>query len=244
MRWKGVLGILLVLPVLAACAGPTATPTTSHGVQEATFETARNVMVEDQIQARGIDNQRVLKAMAEVPRHRFVPQEYRRQAYSDQPLPIGLGQTISQPYMVALMTELLRIQPGDKVLEVGTGSGYQAAVLAELTENVYTIEIIEALSHRAAQTLRELGYDHVQSKVGDGYYGWDEHAPYDAIIVTCAPDHVPQPLVAQLKEGGRMVVPVGPPGSYQTLWLVEKKDGQVVSSNQGGVFFVPLLGEH
>jgi len=249
MRRKGVLGMLLALPVLAACAGPVATDTptlttTRAAPEEAGFEAARKTMVEYQIQARGIADQRVLKAMLEVPRHRFVPREYQGQAYSDQPLPIGLGQTISQPYIVALMTELLNLQPGDKVLEVGTGSGYQAAVLAELTEEVYTIEIIETLAQRAAQTLREVGYAHTQNKVGDGYYGWEEHAPFDAIIVTCAPDHVPQPLVAQLREGGRMVIPVGPPGAYQTLWLVEKKGGRVLSSNQGGVRFVPLLGEH
>ena len=248
MRRKGVLGMLLALPVLAACAGPVATDTptlttTRAAPEEAASETAREAMVEYQIQARGIADERVLKAMLEVPRHRFVPPDYQGQAYSDQPLPIGLGQTISQPYIVALMTELLNIQPGDKVLEVGTGSGYQAAVLAELTDEVYTIEIIETLAQRAAQTLREAGYAHTQNKVADGYYGWEEHAPFDAIIVTCAPDHVPQPLVAQLREGGRMVIPVGPPGSYQTLWLIEKKGGQVVSFNQGAVRFVPLLGE-
>lgn len=258
MRRKRALRVLLVLSVLIGCSGlmasdtpaiaplrPTATPASPRrNAEEAKFETLRKSMVETQIQARGIGDERVLNAMLEVPRHRFVPQEYRRLAYSDQPLPIGLGQTISQPYMVALMTELLSLQPGDRVLEVGTGSGYQAAVLAELTGEVYTIEIIETLARRAAETLRELGYDYVWTRVGDGYYGWEEHAPYDAIIVTCAPDHVPQPLVAQLKEGGRMVIPVGPPGSYQTLWLVEKKEGKVLRFNQGAVFFVPLLGEH
>jgi len=179
-----------------------------------------------------------------VPRHRFVLQEYLAQAYADHPLPIGKGQTISQPYVVALMTEKLELKLGEKVLEIGTGSGYQAAVLAELTDEVYSIEIIEDLGRRGAAILRELGYKNVRVKIDDGYYGWEDHSPYDAIMVTCAPDHIPQLLINQLKDEGRMVIPVGPPGWYQTLWLIEKKDGGVRSTNLGGVRFVPMLGEH
>jgi len=210
---------------------------------EATFAQARNKMVEEQIQARDISDLRVLTAMATVPRHHFVPEDYLSQAYADHPLPIGQGQTISQPYIVALMTEYLALQPGEKVLEIGTGSGYQAAILAELTDQVYTVEIIESLGQQAAATLDELGYN-VHFKVDDGYYGWLEYAPFDAIVVTCAPDHVPQPLMQQLRDGGRLVIPVGPPGLYQTLWLIEKKGDQFQSTNLGGVRFVPLLGEH
>jgi protein-L-isoaspartate(D-aspartate) O-methyltransferase len=181
--------------------------------------------------------------MAKVPRHRFVPPECLSEAYADHPLPIGYGQTISQPYVVALMTQHLAIQPAEKVLEIGTGSGYQAAILAELTDQVYTIEIIEPLGQQAAATLKKLGYN-VHCKIGDGYYGWEENAPFDAIIVTCAPDHVPQPLLKQLKDGGRLVIPVGPPGFYQTLWLIERKGEQFQTTNLGGVAFVPMLGEH
>jgi len=210
---------------------------------EAAFAQARNKMVEEQIQARGISDPRVLTAMAMVPRHRFVPEGYLSQAYADHPLPIGHGQTISQPYIVALMTEYLAPQPGEKVLEIGTGSGYQAAILAELTDQVYTVEIIEPLGQRAAATLEGLGYN-VHCKVDDGYYGWPEYAPFDTVIVTCAPDHVPQPLMQQLRDGGRLIIPIGPPGLYQTLWLIEKKGDQFLSTNLGGVRFVPMLGEH
>ena len=178
--------------------------------------------------------------MERVPRHEFILPDDRDKAYADHPLPIGLGQTISQPYIVALMTELLAVKPGDKVLEIGTGSGYQAAVLAELTDEVYTVEIIPALANAAAERLRRLGYTKVQTKNADGYFGWEEHAPFDAIIVTAAPDHVPPPLVQQLREGGRLVIPVGPTGGYQTLWRITKRNGQVESENITGVLFVPL----
>lgn len=211
--------------------------------EPAIFTQNRENMVEKQIRARGINDKRVLAAMSEVPRHLFVPDEYLDQAYADHPLPIGYGQTISQPYIVALMTEYLELQPGDKVLEIGTGSGYQAAILTEITDQVYSVEIIEALGQRVASTLQELGYN-VHCKIDDGYYGWSEHAPFDAIIVTCAPDHVPQPLINQLKDGGRLVIPVGPPGFYQTLWLIERKGEQTKSTNLGGVSFVPMTGEH
>ena len=217
----------------------TPSPTTSPE-EEAAFTEARRKMVEEQIQARGISDPRVLAAMAKVPRHHFVRPQYLNKAYADHPLPIGQAQTISQPYIVALMTETLAIQPGEKILEIGTGSGYQAAILAELTDQVYTVEIIESLGQKAAVILNELGYN-VHTKVDDGYYGWAEYAPFDAIIVTCAPDHVPQPLREQLKDGGRLVIPIGPPGFYQTLWLIEKKDDQFLSTNLGGVAFVPMI---
>jgi protein-L-isoaspartate(D-aspartate) O-methyltransferase len=242
------MGLLLLL-AFSSCVphgGTTIAPTpagTSESQTEAAFAEARNNMVEEQIRGRDITDPIVLSAMAKVPRHRFVPQEYLSEAYADYPLPIGYGQTISQPYIVALMTQHLALRPGEKVLEVGTGSGYQAAILAELTDQVYTIEIIELLGQQAAATLKKLGYD-VYCKIGDGYYGWEENAPFGAIIVTCAPDHVPQPLLKQLKDGGRLVIPVGPPGYYQTLWLVERKGEQFQSTNLGGVAFVPMLGEH
>jgi len=212
--------------------------------QAAEYAKEREHMVEYQIRARGVSDEQVLEAMATVPRHEFVPDEYLDRAYSDQPLPIGYGQTISQPYIVALMTELLELREDDTVLEIGTGSGYQAAVLAALGVEVYTMEIIPELAESARQRLDEVGYGEVQTLSADGYYGWQEHAPYDAIIVTAAPDHVPQPLVEQLKEGGRMVIPVGPVGWYQTLWLITKENGEVEYHNKGGVQFVPLTGEH
>ena len=201
-------------------------------------------MVIETIERRGITDEDVLQAMRAVPRHLFVPDNQRNHAYGDYPLPIGYGQTISQPYIVALMTELLELKEGDKVLEIGTGSGYQAAILAEITDiEVYTVEIIPELAESARERLESQGYPNVHSKQGDGYYGWDEHSPFDAIIVTAAPDHIPQPLVDQLAVGGRMVIPVGPPGGYQTLWkLVKQADGEVVNVNMGGVAFVPLTG--
>jgi protein-L-isoaspartate(D-aspartate) O-methyltransferase len=181
--------------------------------------------------------------MRTVPRHHFVTSDYLDQAYADHPLPIGFGQTISQPYIVALMTESLQVEAGEKVLEIGTGSGYQAAVLAEMDLEVYTVEIIPELAERASQVLQELGYTNVEVLAADGYLGWEEHAPYDAIIVTAAPDHLPQPLASQLKEGGRLVIPIGPIGAVQTLWLFEKIDGELEASNLGAVRFVPLTGE-
>jgi protein-L-isoaspartate(D-aspartate) O-methyltransferase len=201
-------------------------------------------MLKYHLRGRGIKDEAVLAAMAKVPRHEFVPPDYQEYAYADHPLPIGYGQTISQPYIVALMTELLELKRGDKVLEIGTGSGYQAAVLAELTDEVYTVEIIPELAASAAERLKRLGYDNVHVKNADGYYGWKEHAPYDAIIVTAAPDHVPQPLIQQLKDGGRLVIPVGPPGGYQTLWQIRKKGDEIESRNVTGVIFVPLTGGH
>lgn len=192
----------------------------------------------------GVDP-RVLEAMARVPRHRFVPAAEAHAAYRNRPLPIGHGQTISQPYIVAVMTDLMRLRPSDRVLEIGTGSGYQAAILAELADGVYSIEIIEPLAAEARARLDALGYAKVRSKVGDGYYGWEEHGPYDSIIVTAAVSHVPPPLVRQLKPGGRMVMPLGAPFLPQQLMLVEKQpDGSIVSRQVLPVRFVPLTGGH
>jgi len=182
----------------------------------------------------------VLEAMRAVPRHEFVPAEVSGQAYADRSLPIGLGQTVSQPYIVALMTHLLEVKPGDRILEIGTGSGYQAAVLARLAGEVYSVEIVEELARRAAQTLERLGYTNITARIGDGYQGWAEHAPYDGIVVTAAPDHVPPALVAQLKPGGRLVIPVG--GLFQDLMVIAKAaDGTTTSTTIVPVRFVPLV---
>ena len=191
-----------------------------------------------------VDDKRVLEAMKRVPRHKFIPESYQRQAYGNHPLPIGHGQTISQPFIVASMTELLRISPGDKILEIGTGSGYQAAVLSELTPNVYTIEIVEALGRQAMQRFEMLGYETIKAKIGDGYQGWAEYAPYDGIIVTCAPEKIPEPLVDQLKPGGRIVIPVGKAGRTQSLVVVEKNaEGELDTKFQYPVVFVPMTGK-
>lgn len=190
-------------------------------------------------------DQRVLQALHQVPRHEFVPAQYRSEAYQNRPLPIGFGQTISQPYIVAIMTDLLQMEPDHVVFELGTGSGYQAAVLAELAKHVYTMEIIEELGERAQKTLKRLGYANVTVRVGDGYYGWEEYAPFDAIIVTAAGDHIPPPLVRQLKPGGRMIIPVGGHFFTQQLTLVEKQqDGTVRTRGILPVSFVPLTGGH
>lgn len=254
-RWLVLAIILFLLALIAGIYGwrtiqkparylASATPAPATPTTVDLFVQERLEMVKFQLMGRDITDKDVLAVMERVPRHEFVPEQYRRQAYADHPLPIGYGQTISQPYIVALMTQLLQLKPEHRVLEIGTGSGYQAAILAELCSEVYTIEIIEELAKSAAERLRRLGYKNVQVKHGDGYYGWEEHAPYDAIIVTAAPDHVPPPLVAQLKDGGRMVIPVGPPGGYQTLWLIEKKGDKTISHNITGVIFVPLTGGH
>jgi protein-L-isoaspartate(D-aspartate) O-methyltransferase len=205
-----------------------------------TYAEQRKRMVKYQVQQRGISDERVLQAMREVPRHLFINERYRHLAYSDHPLPIEAEQTISQPYIVALMTETAEIEKGDKVLEIGTGSGYQAAVLAHLTDQVYTIEIIKELAEKAEHKLQELGYDQVQVKWGDGNEGWEEHAPYDAVIVTCASEKVPPTLFKQLKEGGRMVIPLGNPSSFQILTLLQKKQGEMIKKEILGVRFVPM----
>jgi protein-L-isoaspartate(D-aspartate) O-methyltransferase len=201
-------------------------------------------MVREQIEARGIDNPDVLRAMRTVRRHLFVSAQYREEAYGDHPLPIGLSQTISQPYIVALMTQLADPDPGDVVLEVGTGSGYQAAVLAEIVRSVYTIERLAPLGERARALLQELGYSNVETRIGDGYQGWKEHAPFDAILVTAAAEQIPQPLVEQLKPGGTLVIPVGEQDRVQTLMLVTKDaDGTTISRSLIPVRFVPLVRE-
>ena len=201
-------------------------------------------MVEHQIRARGISDAKVLAAMVAVPRHLFVPPESRRLAYQDYPLPIGQGQTISQPYIVALMTQALELTGRERVLEIGTGSGYQAAVLAEICLQVYTIEIVRPLAERAESTLAALGYRNVQVRCGDGYRGWpEERALFQAIIVTCAPPAVPQPLLDQLAEGGRLVVPVGEEGQTQSLMLYRKAGGKVSKSFIAEVIFVPMTGD-
>lgn len=197
-------------------------------------------MVAEQIELRGVGDPTVLAAMEDVPRHRFVPDDYVRRAYADHPLPIGFGQTISQPFIVALMSDALDVEPGDKVLEIGTGSGYQAAVLVAMGVETFTIEIIPELAARAEATLRELGYE-ASVRTADGYFGWEEEAPFDGIIVTAAPDHVPQPLVEQLADDGTMVIPVGPIGAVQVLWrFTLDADGQIVAESLGPVSFVPF----
>lgn len=204
-------------------------------VESLSDETARLQPVEDSL---------VLAAMGRVPRHRFVPERFRGLAYADRPLPIGQDQTISQPYIVARMTELLELEPGDRVLEVGTGSGYQAAVLAEITREVYSVEILPELARDARERLGGLGYGSVEIRIGNGWFGWEERAPFDAIVVTAAPEEVPDPLVEQLAPGGRMVIPVGPQGGTQRLLLVEKaRDGAVTRTPLDPVRFVPLIEE-
>jgi len=199
-------------------------------------------MVKTQIQSRGITDQKVIDALLKVPRHKFVLPEYLSMAYNDSPLPIDEGQTISQPYVVAFMTEILQLKLTDKVLEIGTGSGYQAAVLAEICDSVFTIEIFESLAKKAQNLFNELGYNNIYSKIGDGYKGWSEHAPYNAIIVTCSPRHIPRPLKEQLAEGGRMIIPVGR-NLLQELVLLEKKRGKIKQESVLPVRFVPMIKE-
>jgi len=240
--------LVSVVVLSASCSFPVArntpaSPEAGDGETEQTVQ-ARVSMVENQIEARGVKDEAVLAALRAVPRHEFVPDEYQDSAYADHPLPIGHGQTISQPYIVGLMTEALQLEPGARVLEIGTGSGYQAAILGEMGMQVFTIEIVPELAEQAAQRLDELGYENITALNADGYFGWEENAPFDAIIVTAAPDHLPQPLADQLAEGGRLIVPIGPVGSVQTLWLFEKVEGELQATNLGGVSFVPLTGEH
>jgi protein-L-isoaspartate(D-aspartate) O-methyltransferase len=205
------------------------------------YKGLRYKMVEEQIAARGIDDENVLQAMRDVPRHLFVPRGKRSSAYGDFPLPIGYGQTISQPYIVALMTKLLDPERDDFALEVGTGSGYQAAVLSQIVRKVYTVEIIPPLGKAAEKRLKEAAYENITVKVGDGYYGWEEYAPFDCIIVTAASDHIPPPLIRQLKKGGKMAIPVGGPFQVQNLMLIEKsEEGEIQMKNILPVRFVPL----
>ena len=201
-------------------------------------------MVCEQIESRGVSDARVLAAMRRVPRHRFVPHEDRDDAYGDYPLPIGYSQTISQPYIVAYMCELARLSEPDRVLEVGTGSGYNAAVIAQLVDHTYSVEIVPALALRASETVKALGYDNITIRSGDGYSGWKEAAPFDAIIVTAATESIPPPLIDQLAEGGRLVIPLGDTFMIQQLVLVEKRQGQIEATAKLAVRFVPLTGAH
>src|SRR5437588_5069265 len=227
--------LMIGLVVVAAC----------HKSARSTSEFAaeRQKMVQEQVKPRDVHDERVLTAMAKVPREEFVPENLRNKSYWDSALPIGHDQTISQPFIVAFMTEQLHPQPTDRVLEIGTGTGYQTAVLAELVKDIYTIEIIEPLAKDASARLARLGYNNAHVKVGDGFQGWPEVAPFDAIIVTCAPDKVPQPLTQQLKEGGRMIIPVGSGIMDQQLYLLEKKNGQLAQRAILPVRFVQMTGE-
>ncbi len=239
------VSLVWLVPLILACSplpsqapGPASAPAT--GDSEAR-QRAREKMVRGQIEDRGVHDKRVLAALRKVPRHLFVPADMVPYAYADGPLPIGYRQTISQPYIVAFMTEALELKPQDRVLEIGTGSGYQAAVLAELVQQVYSIEIIEPLGRDAAERLKGLGYSNIQVRIGDGYRGWPEAAPFDAIIVTAAPDHVPSALVGQLREGGRMVVPVG--RFLQNLIRLRRTPKGVKRETLLPVRFVPMVGE-
>ncbi|MGE5233196.1 MAG: protein-L-isoaspartate(D-aspartate) O-methyltransferase [Acidobacteriota bacterium] len=230
-RTAGAVLVALLLCPAAMFAAPSADP----------FAAQRRSMVEQQIERRGVTAPSVLSAMGEVPRHLFVPPGYRDKAYEDSPLPIGNGQTISQPYVVALMTQLLDLKPGDRVLEIGTGSGYQAAVLSKLVKDVYTIEILEPLGLQAERTLQEIGAKNVHVRIGDGYKGWPEAAPFDGIVVTAAPERVPQPLLDQLRVGGKMVIPVG--AFFQNLLVITKTADGIEKRSIIPVRFVPMTGE-
>ena len=225
----------LALALVAACGASTQ-------ITDEELTRRRHELV-DQAIAPAVADSVVVAAMRKVPRHLFVPRELWDEAYENYPLPIGEDQTISQPFIVALMTHLLQLDPKSKVLEIGTGSGYQAAVLAEITPNVYSIEIVEPLAQRAAKDLAAAGYGDVHLRIGDGYLGWPEAAPFDGILVTCAPDHIPQPLQDQLAEGGRLVIPVGENPDDQELVVIEKKDGQLIRKEIVPVRFVPMTGK-
>ena len=206
------------------------------------YKRERESMVKKQIEARDVRDEEVLDAMRSIPRHLFVPQHLWHQAYEDHPLPIGEGQTISQPYIVALMTASLNLKPTDRVLEIGTGSGYQAAVLSALVDDVCTIEIKQVLHQRSTKTLKSLGFSNISTRHGDGYYGWEERQPFDCIMITAAVDHIPPPLLKQLRDGGRMILPLGNPFSFQNLVLVSKRAGEYKVKNITGVLFVPMTG--
>jgi len=216
----------------------------SHSIfAEDPYVQKRQAMIENDIKGRGIKDQRVLNVMGKIPRHLFVDEHIRNRAYGDHPLPIGEGQTISQPYVVALMTEALQLKPSDRVLEIGTGSAYQAAVLAGIVKEVCTVEIRKSLAERAEKRIKAFGYANIKVKYGDGYYGWEEFAPFDAIIITAAVNHIPPPLIRQLKEGGRLILPLGSTVYYQTLTLATKRKGELDVEQMGAVAFVPMIGE-
>ncbi len=247
-HWKAPLrlalaGVLLFSAFTGFCEprGPGQAPSASAPESTDAYRNAREQMVQQQIAARGVRDPRVLQAMKDVPRHLFVPPEVQTHAYQDTPLPIGYGQTIYQPYIVGFMTEALKLRPQDRVLEVGTGSGYQAAILSILVREVYSIEIIEPLARQAADRLNRLGYANVKVCAGDGYQGWPEAAPFDAIIVTAAPDHVPKPLLDQLAPGGRLVIPVGE--YFQTLKRIVRTERGFKTEELLPVRFVPMTGE-
>jgi len=233
---------MIRIPQLALIVALVATGCNRKPTSTSEFAADRQKMVQEQLKPRGVQDERVLAAMAKVPREEFVPESLRDKSYTDSALPIGHDQTISQPFIVAIMTEQLRLQPTDRVLEIGTGTGYQTAILSELVKDVYTIEIVEPLAKEASARLARLGYNNAHVKIGDGYHGWPEVAPFDAIIVTCAPDKVPQPLTQQLKEGGRMIIPVGN-GLDQQLFLLEKTGGQMAQRAILPVRFVQMAGE-
>ena len=238
---KLLLALMIALNVSCGRPSPDQATASARPRQDIDFEQSRRAMVEEQIEARGVTDARVLEAMLRVPRHEYVPERYRAFAYNDNPLPIEFEQTISQPYIVALMTELVQLEPDDRILEIGTGSGYQAAVAAELVSEVYSIEIIPELARSAADRLERLGVSNVSVRAGDGYLGWPEHAPFDGILVTAGAEHIPEPLVEQLKPGARMIIPVGDSLSYQILRVVEKlPDGQVEIQDNIAVRFVPF----
>lgn len=216
---------------------------TSSLIAQDPYAEKRHVMVDHDLKARGIKDKKILDVMAKVPRHLFVDRPLWNTAYADHPLPIAEGQTISQPYVVALMTEALRLRPSDRVLEIGTGSGYQAAILAEIVKEVYTVEIRESLAEMATRRLKDLGYKNVKIKSGDGYFGWEDYAPFDAIIITASANHIPPSLIQQLKEGGRLILPLGSTAFYQTLTLATKEKGQLNLEQMGPVVFVPMIGE-
>ncbi len=218
-------------------------PAGAHDQSSDSYGRTRQAMVKKDIKGRGIKDGKVLAVMGKVPRHLFVDEHLRHQAYGDHPLPIGEGQTISQPYVVALMTEALKLKPTDRVLEVGTGSGYQAAILAEIVKEVYTIEIRKGLADKAEKRLKVLGYKNVKVKYADGYVGWKEYAPFDAIIITASANHIPPPLIRQLREGGRLIIPLGSTVFFQTLTLVAKNKGELDVEQLVPVAFVPMVGE-
>jgi protein-L-isoaspartate(D-aspartate) O-methyltransferase len=242
MKRPAVLSVLSFFLLSFCCFNSDASGEAIDKIRTVPFFAERKQMVEHQIKGRGVTDERILEAFMKVERHRFVPKPLILSAYEDRPLPIGYGQTISQPYIVAFMTETLHLSRADRVLEIGTGSGYQAAILAELCQHVYSIEILEPLGRRAKKILNELGYKNITIKIGDGYQGWEEYAPYDAVIVTCAPSHVPVPLKEQLKEGGRMIIPVGE-GFHQELIFLQKKNQALKQKRTLPVLFVPMVDE-